>query len=89
MTDCSFSVEVVGEVIQGDRRIKVIDNEIDGFIFPPSYKSLLETEENLIRSLSSVDISIATALLGKWLLGGDLYGTTETESRGSIDSQEE
>jgi len=89
MTDCSFSVEVVGEIIKGSRRIRVVDNEIDDFIFSLGYKSFIEAEENLLRSLSVVEISIAASLLWKWLIGGEIYGSTETPSRGSLDSQEE
>jgi len=89
MTDCSFSVEVVGEVIKGSRRIRVVDNETDGFIFPPGYKSFIEAEENLLRSLSVVDASIAASLLWKWLIGGKIYGSIETSCGGCLDGKEE
>ena len=89
MTDCAFSVEVIGEVIRGDQRIKVIDNEICSFILPPEYKAFIRAEEELLKSLSTVDIVVSTSLLWKWLVGGEIYGSTETSGRGSIDSQEE
>ena len=72
MTDCSFSVEVIGEVIRGDQRIKVIDNEIGSFILPPEYRSFIRAEEELLKSLSSVDIVISSTLLWKRLVGGEV-----------------
>ena len=89
MTDCSFSVEVIGEVIRGDQRIKVIDNEIGSFILPPEYKAFIRAEEELLKSLSSVDIVVSTSLLRKWLVGGDIYGSIETPCRGCPDGKEE
>ncbi len=72
MTDCSFSVEVIGEVIRGNQRIKVIDNEIGSFILPPEYRSFIRAEEELLKSLSSVDIVISSTLLWKRLVGGEV-----------------
>ena len=66
-----------------------IRDRIGSFILPPEYKAFIRAEEELLKSLSSVDIVVSSSLLWKWLIGGDIYGSIETPCGGCLDGKEE
>jgi len=89
MTDCTFNVEVVGEIIKGNKRIKVIDNERDGFLSELGYRDLIRAEVELLNTLSRIPVSISTSLFQKWILEGDYCEPAETSCRGCSGSKKE